>query len=110
MFCNIRKMSFPYYCPHNGTKSDVFNGITIYLKDVKKCIEQRKKDNLRLDKGIKEYKIKLEIELNKEQKDIDNITFLRKIIECDSNKYNIEESELTNNSIKFMLDLCELLL
>ena len=103
-------MSIPHYCPHIGTKSDVFNGIIIYLKDYKLAIEQRKKDNLRLEKLIKQNKDFLEIELNKEKKDINCITILKNSIENDTNNYNKEQYELKNNSTKFMLDLCELLL
>jgi hypothetical protein len=103
-------MSLPYYCPHIGTKSDVYNGITIYLKDVKISIEQRKKDNSKLNKIISDCKNDLELQLNKEKKDIEYITFLKKDIENKTEKYIKESSELTNNSTKFMVDLCELLL
>jgi len=103
-------MRTPYYSYHIGNKSEVFNGIKHYLTDFKLYIEERKKENIRINKIIEDNKINLELELNKEDKDIESITFLNREIDALRNNFLKEESELSNNTTKFMLDLCDLFL
>jgi len=103
-------MLTPYYSYHIGNKSEVFNGIKIYLTDFKRYINERKKENIRINKIIENNKINLELELNKQDKDIESITFINREIETLRNIYLKEEGELSNNNTKFILDLCDLLL
>ena len=103
-------MPTPYYCAHIGNKSEVFNGVKHYLNDYKKHTDGRKKQNVRINKIIEDKKILLELEFNKENKNLVLITELKCEIDELSNTYLKEEGELSNNNTKFMLDLCDLIL
>ena len=73
-------MSYPYYNSHIGSKLMRFDGIIYYLKEFKAMIDKQKEVNNKRVERIDEQKKLLERELNKEHKNIEEITFLNNCI------------------------------
>lgn len=103
-------MSYPYYNSHIGSKVNKFDGILYYLKDFKIMIDKQKETQIKRVERIDEQKKLLEIELNKEKKNIEEITFLNNCITENIKTSIAQKNFLYNNITILLLDLCELLL
>jgi len=102
--------TLPYYCSFVGSKKERFDGIILYLKDVKNDIESRREKQMRRKEEILIWERDLLIELNKEGKEIKAIVFLKSCIDKAIQFCNSEENDLNSNINKFITDLYEILL
>jgi len=102
--------NLPYYCSFVGSKTERFNGIILYLKDVKSSIELRRERQIKRRENIAILERDLEIGLNKDPKEIGAIVFLKNRIDKAIQECNTEEADLKSNINQFMTDLCEILL
>lgn len=103
-------MSYPHYNSHVGSKVNKFDGIIYYLKDFKNMVDKKKETYNKRKERIGEQRLRLELELNNEKKNIEAVSFLKKCI--DENVENdIKESAFLNNNMTILLlDICEVLL
>jgi hypothetical protein len=102
-------MSYPYYNSHIGSKSNKFDGITYYLKEFKVMIDKQKEIQNKRVERIDEQKRLLELELNKEQKNIESIAFLNNCITENIKTSIAQKNFLDNNITILLLDMCEVL-
>jgi hypothetical protein len=102
--------NLPYYCSFVGSKKERFDGIILYLKDVKNDIESRREKQMKRREEILIWEKDLLVELNKEGKEIKVIVFLKSCIDKAIQFCNDEEVNLKSNINQFMMDLCEILL
>jgi len=79
----------PYYCSFVGSKKERFDGIILYLKDVKNDIESRREKQMKRRENILMWERDLLVELNKEGKEIGAIVFLKNRIDKAINECNI---------------------
>jgi hypothetical protein len=103
-------MSYPYYSSHIGSKLNKFDGITYYLKEVKAMFDKQKEIQNKRVERIDEQKKLLEKELNKEEKNIEEITFLNNCISENIKTSIAYKNFLDNNMTLLLIDLCEILL
>jgi hypothetical protein len=103
-------MSYPYYSSHIGSKVNKFDGLIYYLKEFKAMIDKQKEIQNKRVERIDEQKKLLEKELNKEHKNIEEITFLNNCI-SENIKTSIAYKNFSDNNMTILLlDLCEILL
>jgi len=103
-------MSYPYYSSHIGSKVNKFDGLIYYLKEFKVMIDKQKECHNKRVERIDEQKKLLEKELNKEQKNIEEINFLNNCITENIKTSIAHRAFLDNNMTVLLLDLCEILL
>jgi len=103
-------MSYPYYNSHIGSKLNKFDGIVYYLKGFKAMIDEQKEIQNKRVKRIDEQKTLLELELNKEVKNIESIAFLNNCITENIKTSIAHKNFLDNNITILLLDLCEVLM
>ena len=95
-------MSYPYYVSHIGSKLNKFDGIVYYLKGFKAMIDEAKEIKNKCVERIDEQKRLLELELNKEQKNIEVVTALNDCI-TENIKTSIAKNNILNNNITILL-------
>ena len=103
-------MSYPYYVSHIGSKLNKFDGIVYYLKGFKAMIDEAKEIKNKCVERIDEQKRLLELELNKEQKNIEVVTALNDCITENIKTSIAHRAFLDNNITVLLIDLCEILL
>ena len=103
-------MSYPHYSSHVGSKLNKFDGILYYLKGFKEMIEKQKKTNELRAKRIDEQKRLLALELNRETKNIEEITFLNNCITENISICVAHKTFLDENMTLLLLDLCSVFL
>jgi len=103
-------MSYLHYNSHIGSKVSKFDGLIYYLKEFKAMIDKQKEvHNKRIERTDEQKKL-LEKELNKEHKNIEEITFLNNCITENIKNSIAHRTFLDNNMTVLLIDLCEILL